>query len=103
MKHLIILVISILLASNISAQKATIREENISMKSYMFSDPDPVPNIGRIYPYSRFDGFTNNAIDKEWKMVILENDYVKVFVCPDIGGKVWGCNRKVNRKRVLIL
>ena len=71
------------------SQNATIREEKFLMKTYMFSDPSPLPQIGRLYPYFRFDGYTNNAEDKEWNMVVLENEYIKVFVCPDIGGKIW--------------
>ncbi len=78
----------------IFAQKATIREENIRLKTYPFSDPNPVPEINRIYPYFKFDGYTNTAIEKDWKMVVLENDFVKVFVCPSVGGKVWGAIEK---------
>lgn len=84
----------LLLALTVSAQQATIREEKVNMKTYMFSDPDPVPNIGRIYPYFRYDGFTSKATDMEWNMVILENDLIEVWVCPDIGGKVWGAREK---------
>lgn len=84
-----------------NAQKASIRVENMRMKTYMFSDPDPVANPGRIYPYFRFDGYTAKGIQKEWKMVILENDYIKVFVCPDIGGKVWGAIEKSTGKEFL--
>ena len=89
-----ILILLICSSGILIAQKATIRVENMTMKTYKFSDSDPVPNIGRIYPYFRFDGYTNNSIQKEWKMVILENDYIKVFVCPNIGGKVWGAIEK---------
>ena len=71
------------------------------MKTYMFSDPNPVPEPGRIYPYFRFDGYTSKSIQKEWKMVILENDYIKVYVCPDIGGKVWGAIEKSTGKEFL--
>ena len=76
------------------AQKATIRVETVPMRTYMFSDPDPVPNIGWIYPWFRFDGFTDHPVQKEWKMVVLENPYVRVYVTPDIGGKVWGAIEK---------
>ena len=76
------------------AQKASIHEEKISFKTYPYSDPDPVAKMTKHYPYFRFDGFTNRAIDKEWKFVVLENDYIKVYVAPEIGGKVWGAIEK---------
>jgi tetratricopeptide (TPR) repeat protein len=94
LKYLISSILLFLMIVKLSAQQASIREEMIQMPTYLFSDPDPVPNIGRIYPYSRFDGFTNTAIDKEWNMVILENDLIEVWVCPDIGGKVWIAKEK---------
>ncbi len=97
----VLMFLSIFPFSCLNAQKATIRVENMTMKTYMFSEPDPVPNPGRIYPYFRFDGYTDKASPKEWKMVILENDYIKVFVCPDIGGKVWGAIEKSTGKEFL--
>ena len=99
----IFFVVLILLAMSTStfSQDATIREEKFSMKTYMFSDPSPLPQIGRLYPYFRFDGYTNNAEDKEWNMVVLENEYIKVFVCPDIGGKIWGAIEKSTGKEFM--
>jgi len=82
-------------------QKATVREELMEMPTYPFSDPDPVPNIGRIYPYFDFSGFTDKPLMQKWKMVILENDYIEVFVCPDIGGKIWGAKEKSTGKDFL--
>jgi hypothetical protein len=91
MKHLFIFIIFVTaVTSGSPAQLATIREEKIAMNTYMFSDPDPVPAISRIYPYFRFDGYAAKGIGKEWNMVILENEYIKVLVCPDIGVKIWG-------------
>ena len=85
----------------ISAKHASIRNEKMEMDSYMFSDPDPVANPGRIYPYFRFDGYTNNSVKKEWNMVVLENEYIQVYVCPDIGGKIWGAIEKSTGKEFL--
>ena len=76
------------------AQTATVSEELIEFRTYPFSDPDPIPEINRIYPYFYFHGYTNRAVQQKWKMVILENEYIKVYVCPDIGGKVWGAIEK---------
>ncbi len=98
-----LLLLSVLCLSlqNSFAQKSTISEEMMEMNTYSFSDPDPVAKISRIYPYYRFDGYTNEPALKKWKMVILENDYIKVYVCPDIGGKVWGAIEKSTGKEFL--
>ena len=79
---------------NAQSQKASISEQKIKMKTYMFSDPDPIPDMEKNYPYFKYDGFTNESIEKEWNMVVLENDYVKVYIATEIGGKIWGAIEK---------
>ena len=83
------------------AQSAKITEELVEFKTYPFSDPDPVPEINRIYPYFYFHGYTNNAVQQKWRMVVLENECIEVYVCPDIGGKVWGAVEKSTGKEFL--
>ena len=106
-KNNIILIISflsifILFASlQLNAQTAKISEEQIEFKTYPFSDPNPVPEINRMYPYFYFHGYTNHAIQQKWKMVVLENEFIKVYVCPDIGGKIWGAIEKSTGKEFL--
>ncbi len=78
----------------IAEQRATVTEEKMVFKTYPFSDPDPVPNIGPIYPYFRFHGYSVAGRHQEWTMVRLENPYIKVLVAPEIGGKVWGAVEK---------
>jgi hypothetical protein len=79
---------------SVSGQQATVKEEKMSFKTYPFSDPDPTPLISPIYPYFRFHGYSVEGRPQDWKMVRLENPYVKVLVAPDIGGKVWGAVEK---------
>jgi len=79
-------------------QKATVREYRKVFKTYPFSDPDPIPKVGKIYPYFRFDGYTDTPVQKEWKVVELENDYIKVMILPEIGGKIWTAIEKSTGK-----
>jgi tetratricopeptide (TPR) repeat protein len=72
----------------------TVRESTRVIRTYPFSDPDPVPVVGRIYPYFRFDGYTDTPVDREWKVVVLENDYLAVTILPEIGGKIWSAVEK---------
>ena len=80
---------------------AKVTEYKKVFKTYPFSDPDPIPEVGKVYPYYRFDGYTNKPIDKEWKVVELENDYIKVMILPEIGGKIWGAFEKSTGKSFL--
>ena len=68
---------------------ATVREYRKVMRTYPYSDPNPIPVTGRIYPYFRFDLYTDTAVDREWTIVELENAYLTVRVMPEIGGKIW--------------
>jgi len=100
-KIFFLLFVIFLLAAAVSAENASIREEKMSLLTYMFSESDPVPNIGRIYPYFRFDGYTNRGEFRDWKMIVMENEFIKVYVCPDIGGKIWGAVEKSTGKEFI--
>ena len=83
-------------------ERASVTEMVQNMKTYPFSDPDPVANPSDIfYPYFRFDGFSEKSIDKEWKVVLLENDYICLTLFPEIGGKIWGAFDKVSKKEFI--
>lgn len=77
-----------------SQNKSTIKEYRKLFTTYPYSDPNPVPAFNTIYPYFRFDGFTDKPIQKEWKVVELENDFIKVMILPEIGGKIWAAIEK---------
>ena len=73
---------------------AIIREYNKTFTTYPFSDPNPIPAFTNIYPYFRYDGFTDKPIQKEWKVIELENEYIKLMILPQIGGKIWSAIEK---------
>ncbi|HPI72213.1 MAG TPA: DUF5107 domain-containing protein [bacterium] len=76
-------------ASPTQSRPAVIREYEQSFITYPFSDPDPIPSPGGIYPYFRFDGFSDKPEEKKWKVVELENEYLRVLILPEVGGKIW--------------
>lgn len=75
------------------AGQTTVREEVRVLDTYPFSEPNPIPMLvrdARLYPYHTFDGYAADSEPAEWKVVVLENEYIEVFVLPEVGGKVWG-------------
>ena len=99
MKTTTLLIFAVLLTTCIHAQKpATIKESKKIFTTYGFSDPDPIADVGKFYPYYRFDGYTNTPSQKAWKIVELENDFIKVMVLPEIGGKIWAAWEKATGK-----
>lgn len=103
MKRINLLIYGGILVSQILfAQHASIKETQCTIKTYPFSDPDPVADPSKtIYPYYRFDGFSNKVIERRWKVVEMENPFIKVSILPEIGGKIWGCTDKINNKEFI--
>ena len=98
MKKLVLTALLTMVLTSVYCQEATIREEFIPFTTYSFSDPDPVARPGKIYPYFRFDVFAADPEVKSHKMVVLENKWIKLWVAPEIGGKVWGALDKKNNQ-----
>lgn len=75
------------------SSRALVFEEMRVLDTYPFSDPDPVPMLvrdRRLYPYHAFDGYAASSEPRQWRVVTLENELIRVFVLPEAGGKVWG-------------
>ena len=77
---------------------ATVREYQSELTTYPFSDANPIPVMGKIYPYFRFDGFTDQPIKRTWKVIDLENEWIRVSILPEIGGKIWRAIDKASGK-----
>ncbi len=93
-KFSLILIIPMLCHLMLSQAQVSVKESTKIIKTYPFSDPNPIPSKSLIYPYFRFDGFTDKPVDKPWKVVELENQYIKLMVMPEVGGKVWSAWEK---------
>ena len=50
----------------------------------------------RIYPYPAYDNLTTEKVDKSYKMVYLENEYVRIGILPESGGKIFEAIDKTN-------
>ena len=100
-----IFIICICLAEAAAGQKASITVETREILTYPYSDPNPVPVLAdkksEIYPYFTFNGYSLKGKMQNWKVVKLENDYVEVYVLPEVGGKVWGAIEKSTGKEFI--
>ncbi|HLG39581.1 MAG TPA: DUF5107 domain-containing protein [Chitinophagaceae bacterium] len=103
MKKILIATFFFLFCKITASQNATsVKEYTRVFTTYPFSDPNPIPDpSARYYPYFRYDGFTTTPQQKEWKVVELENDYLKVTILPEIGGKIWSAVEKKTGKDFL--
>jgi tetratricopeptide (TPR) repeat protein len=105
MKASICLLACLFLPHILLAQRASITEESRELVTYPFGDPDPVPILternSRIYPYNSLDGYSLEGRLQTWKVIRLENDYIEVYILPQVGGKVWGAIEKSTGKEFI--
>ena len=81
-------------------------EESVVMPTYTVAPADKNPRFydgrvtqgaqGRVYPYPMSDVLTNERSQKTYQMVYLENDYVKIAVLPQFGGRIFSATDKTN-------
>jgi len=98
---------SVLSASAIDlTAQVKISEQEWIIPTYKVSPPDKNPMFFKgesyqgaskiIYPYGMNDVIANEKSDQKWKALILENEYIKLCVTPEIGGKLYYGTDKSN-------
>ncbi len=86
--------------------KATIREEMVTIPTYVQAAPEKSPlfiekrayqgSTGKVYPLPVTEKISDVKEDKEYRAVILENDYLYVMVLPELGGRIQRALDKTN-------
>ncbi|MGB2844137.1 MAG: DUF5107 domain-containing protein, partial [Candidatus Aminicenantaceae bacterium] len=81
-------------------------EEALVIPTYRIGKPDlnPIFYTGRayqgakgpVYPYPLLDKITDIREEKTYRALYLENDYVKICVLPEIGGRIFSALDKTN-------
>jgi len=99
------------LASAFSASEVTLSEEKILLPTYEAEAPDKIPLFYRpeevqlaekhVYPYPFYDVKTVEKKDREYTAVILENEYIKICVTPQMGGRLYYAIDKTNGYNII--
>lgn len=73
-------------------------EQPVILRTWMPAPPNPNPlflerrvyqgSSGRVYPLPIIDRISTEPQDHSWKAVHLENEYIRIMVLPEIGGRV---------------
>ena len=81
-------------------------EERVAIPTYDIGKPDKNPmflekrvyqgSSGKVYPHPVIDKIYDTKADKEYKAVFLENDFIKVMLLPEIGGRIQRATDKTN-------
>jgi len=89
-----------------SASTVKVWEEKITLPTYLAGEPEPNPMFffgrqsqgaqGPVYPYPMYDTLTGKKVDKTYTAVYLENEYIRIGVLPEIGGRIFEGVDKTN-------
>ena len=53
---------------------------------------------GVVYPYPVIESISDEKVDKEWQAIWLENEYIKVMILPELGGRVQMAYDKIKQR-----
>ena len=89
-----------------TANSAKIWEEDVVIPTYEIGAPDKNPmflekrvyqgSSGKVYPYPTTEKISHEKKDKIWHAVYLENEYLKVMILPELGGRIQRAYDKTN-------
>ncbi|WP_300598882.1 DUF5107 domain-containing protein [Niabella sp.] len=81
-------------------------QEVVKIPTYKTGQPDKNPmflekrvyqgSSGVVYPYQVIDKVYDEKEEKEWTALYLENDYLKVMILPELGGRIQMAYDKTN-------
>ena len=81
-------------------------EQQIAIPTYPVQDPDPNPmffenrvyqgSSGKVYPNPFTDRVALEKVEKTYRAIVLENEYVQLLILPEIGGRIHAGLDKTN-------
>lgn len=87
-------------------QKVQVRREQVVIPTYEPLPPDRNPmflekrvyqgSSGRVYPLPYYDRISEKKSNRSWDAVWLENEYLRVMILPEIGGRIHVGQDKTN-------
>ena len=87
-------------------ESVKIWKEDVVIPTYEVGAPDKNPmflekrvyqgSTGKIYPYPTTNEIAREKTDKVWHAVWLENQYIKVMILPELGGRIQRAYDKTN-------
>ena len=80
------------------ADSGAVRQATLTLPTYEEGLPDVNPRFDLfarrpflIYPYTARTNLTDRRADRTWRTLELENEYLKLVVLPDLGGRIYSC------------
>ena len=82
-------------------------KEQVTIPTYEVGAPEKNPiflekrvyqgSSGVVYPYPVIESISDERVDKEYNAIYIENEYIKVMILPELGGRVQMAYDKVKK------
>jgi len=88
--------------SGVGFGQAKVWEEDLAIPTWVIGPPEVNPTFSwsssrqEVYPYAYKETLTDEKTDKTYRACWLENEYIKVLILPEIGGRLHGAQDKTN-------
>ena len=83
-------------------------KEKVVIPTYEVGEPEKNPiflekrvyqgSSGVVYPYPVIESIANEKTDHEWQAIYIENEYIKVMILPELGGRVQMAYDKIKQR-----
>jgi len=103
-KALFIFLLFILSINSIAQNRIPCTEYNDYILTHILTPAGPVPTAfdpNGVYPYVSYVETSNRPVPKKYHFIVLENQKIKISICPDLGGKVFSMVHKASGKEIL--
>ena len=87
--------------------------ELVTIPTYEVGKPEKNPiflekrvyqgSSGVVYPYPVIESISNEKVDKEYKAVYIENEYIKVMILPELGGRIRMAYDKIKQRHFVYI
>lgn len=82
-------------------------EEEVIIPTYEIGEAEQYPmflekrvyqgSSGKVYPYPTIEKIYDTKVDKSYKAIYLENQYLKIMILPELGGRIQRAFDKTNQ------
>jgi len=92
---LILLIFTVMASAR--PDEVRVYEEPLTLPTYRVGEPQQMPFCwGGLYPLTTINKLTDELYERTYRALWLENEYVKVLVLPELGGRLHGAQDKTN-------
>ena len=92
-------------------ESVNVWEEDILLPTYGIGRPEKNPmflekrvyqgSSGVVYPYPVIESMSDEKVDKEYEAIFIENEYIKVMILPELGGRVQMAYDKIRERHFI--